>query len=396
MSTGRAPIANPSSRGPEVERVHTPGTVDEIRAAFRAAFHARYQWWPGIELEALFLALWQLETGKGARTYNFNMGQVNAVADQPWYYQIDGGTPMQKRSYSSREDGVAQLLEQLMRDSRVKWREGFLTGDPVQFVRALKFGHSPLEYFEAPYERYLATFCAIWRQYRPEPRPACGAEDWAEPTPQSIPLYPGEVNIWRFRVPADIAESERVEYMQDAWPLLQAQIPGLTGPLRRWEAPTTTPLEPPESPLQSLFLSFVPFAHIARKLYQDRLRARDIQIHEYQGEWEQLAEATAPITLQFAYMGADVWMPPLDPEPYYALEAVLIEEEPKTITDRIDERLRTLAQRAAAAGQRVREHIARGVDWVESTAKSTATGIGLGLGLAAAAVFAGVLIWRRK
>ena len=98
--------------------------------------------------------------------FNHNFGNIVAVGDQSFFVADDSGNTRRFRAYASLDDGAAGFVKQLTRDSRAEWRAGLLTGDPVEFVKALSGANGGPVYFEANPQTYLQTFLGRWQRYR--------------------------------------------------------------------------------------------------------------------------------------------------------------------------------------------------------------------------------------
>jgi len=153
----------------EVPRVRTRVTPDEASAAISRAWQERFGSPIAPDVLALLLGLWDLETATGGSQFNFNFGNIITTTDSvPWFAMLDSGNPRKFRSFATIDDGAANFVNQLTRDTRPQWRDGLLRGEPVEFVRGLKGLNGGPEYFEAPFDRYLSGYLTRWRRYRPE------------------------------------------------------------------------------------------------------------------------------------------------------------------------------------------------------------------------------------
>lgn len=177
---------------PLVPTVRTPTTPERAAALIQDAWEklsARHPVVPPPNGErlALLLALWDLETGTGAQHRNFNFGnQVSTRPEEEEFYQAHDGPNLRRfRSYDSAEEGAASFVRQLNSDTRPQWREGLRTGNPTEFVRALKgLNGGGFEYFEAPFDRYLETFLGRWERYDPKGSPPRRGSSTTPPTVQ--------------------------------------------------------------------------------------------------------------------------------------------------------------------------------------------------------------------
>lgn len=144
---------------------------------------------PTGERLALLLALWDLETATGGQHRNHNFG--NQVATRPdvqeFYAALDSGNPRKFRSYDSAEEGAASFVSQLNSDTRPQWREGLRTGNPTEFVRALKGLNGGPAYFELNFEDYLSRFLGRWERYDPKDFPPRRGSSTTPPTGQRGP-----------------------------------------------------------------------------------------------------------------------------------------------------------------------------------------------------------------
>lgn len=145
---------------PLVPRVATPATAAQMAGAWGE--------YPA-DQQALLLALWDFETGGGARMWCWNAGNIVRTAQWSgdWYEADDTGNWRQFRAYPSLAAGAAALARLVDSDSRPQWREGLWSGDPETFVRALHGDNGGPAYFEAPLDRYLTGFLQRWQKYAP-------------------------------------------------------------------------------------------------------------------------------------------------------------------------------------------------------------------------------------
>jgi hypothetical protein len=110
----------------------------------------------------LVLALWDLETDQGRKSFNHNWGNlVEKDPSRPHYVATDSGNIRRFQAFPSHADGAAELLRELERKD--PWRAGLATAHPVEFARALK---GPPAYYEAPVKRYSRALTARWLRYR--------------------------------------------------------------------------------------------------------------------------------------------------------------------------------------------------------------------------------------
>lgn len=154
---------------PEVNIVKTPVTMAEIERELGVVWHdVRGEVLPP-EIGALILALIDLEVGTGRATRNWNLGQIIATRPetQDYYMAMDSGNLRRFRSWPTLRAGVTAIVKQLLSETRPKWRDGLLTGNPDEFVAALGGKHGGPKYFEAPFERYRETFLGRWKRYAP-------------------------------------------------------------------------------------------------------------------------------------------------------------------------------------------------------------------------------------
>lgn len=118
---------------------------------------------------ALLLALSDLETATWQSMFNWNWGNiVKAQYSGDYFPMLDSGNPREFRAYPDPVTGALGLVKLLHSDTRTRWREGLLTGDPTAFVNALagKSGKPAYAYFEANPETYLKGFLARWERYK--------------------------------------------------------------------------------------------------------------------------------------------------------------------------------------------------------------------------------------
>lgn len=155
---------------PEVAIRRTPHTASEAAERLASGWAGRFGAAVTPDVLALLLALWDLETAAGAQQFNNNYGNVVATrtTTQPFYFADDSGNLRKFIAYPTSQEGATDLIATVTRDSRKEWRQGLLSGDPEEFVRALNGQRGGrFKYFEAPFERYLSTFLERWRKYEP-------------------------------------------------------------------------------------------------------------------------------------------------------------------------------------------------------------------------------------
>lgn len=131
----------------------------------------------GRDVLALLLALWDLETGAGTSQRNNNFGNIIAVNEELHHYVgTDNGNTRRFRSYPSVSQGALAFVQQLTSNTRLEWRSGLMSGDPLQFVNALGGLNGGSKYFEAPVDRYKQTFLERWQKYLDVTVPLAEAE----------------------------------------------------------------------------------------------------------------------------------------------------------------------------------------------------------------------------
>jgi hypothetical protein len=76
------------------------------------------------------LTHWSIETGAGASEWNFNVGNIVATQDQPYYVAKDiSGNVMAFRAFDSMTDGVAAYVA-LLRNPRYRDAAAMLANNP--------------------------------------------------------------------------------------------------------------------------------------------------------------------------------------------------------------------------------------------------------------------------
>lgn len=159
---------------PEVPKKRTVVSAAQAENLFRQAWSERFNEPVRPGVLRLLLALWDLETGAGRLQDNFNFG--NQVSTRPatelFYRGIDSGNKRKFRAYRSAKEGAKSFVAQVTSDTRPHWTQGLLTGDPVQFSRGLKncqdaacSVQGPLQYYEAPFDRYTQTLVERHAKY---------------------------------------------------------------------------------------------------------------------------------------------------------------------------------------------------------------------------------------
>lgn len=171
--------------------MRTPISVGQAQDLFAEAWHERFGAPVPGQVLALLMALSDLETGTFQSVFNHNFGNQIATRDsQQFYRALDSGNPRRFRAYPSAFAGARSFVAQVTSDTRPHWRAGLMTGDPVEFARALKGLNGGPAYYEAPLGAYTNTLVQRWRSYTPtlvdgEPRPP-------EPTlPKVVPRSRG-------------------------------------------------------------------------------------------------------------------------------------------------------------------------------------------------------------
>ena len=153
---------------PEVAKVRTPVSVGQAQDLFAEAWRQRFGEPITAKELALLMALSDLETGTFKSIFNHNFGNQIATRDsQEFYRALDSGNPRRFRSYPDAFAGARSFVAQVTSDTRPEWKAGLLTGDPVEFARALKGLNGGPAYYEAPLERYTNTLVQRWRSYTP-------------------------------------------------------------------------------------------------------------------------------------------------------------------------------------------------------------------------------------
>jgi len=150
---------------PQVPIQRTPVTPEQAQALFRSAWHDRFATTIDPAVEALLLALWDLETATGQKEFNWNFGNIVTINPDETPFWLAEGDAHHYHAYDGPEQGAAAFVAQLTRESRQHWWDGLLTGDPEEFVRALNGQNGPPAYFEAPFQTYLRGFLSRWRKY---------------------------------------------------------------------------------------------------------------------------------------------------------------------------------------------------------------------------------------
>lgn len=171
--------------------MRTPVSVGQAQDMFAAAWQQRFGEPITAKVLALLMALSDLETATFKSVFNHNFGNQIATRDsQDFYGALDSGNPRRFRAYPDAFAGARSFVAQVTSDTRPHWKAGLLTGDPVEFARALKGLNGGPAYYEAPLERYTNTLVERWRSYTPtlvdgEPLPP------AVPLPKAKPRKPG-------------------------------------------------------------------------------------------------------------------------------------------------------------------------------------------------------------
>jgi len=175
-------------------------TFDEAAEALRAGLRAETGKAPPEDVQALALAKTALEVFRFKSMHLWNFGNIkqgeqdpgmytcfacgeelstgsywfepdgrikhNGVWSQPHVFDPpnDGGHPQTRfRAYANRFDGAYEYVSFLARGTRYRpaW-QGLLSGDPHQFVHALKMAG----YFTAQEAPYLAAVTSLWSEFR--------------------------------------------------------------------------------------------------------------------------------------------------------------------------------------------------------------------------------------
>lgn len=126
--------------GKQVDRVHSwvGSAKDWATTRFGAALAAVKAHWAGAvdDTQARDVALsllthWSIETGDGAGEFNWNVGNINAFGDQPYFMVKDiDGTMHAERAYDSLTDGINSYM-QLLSSPRYAPAAKKLADDPT-------------------------------------------------------------------------------------------------------------------------------------------------------------------------------------------------------------------------------------------------------------------------
>lgn len=138
---------------------NTPTPPLDVLAALRRA-------WPEGSRESLLvlLAQWGIETGDGAKCWNYNLGNVKRLKGQPWTmlagtWEILGGKKVVFQpphpqthfaAFDSLDEGASFYLEKMRGRFAPAW-PAVLAGDPSQFAADLK----RLGYYTAPLDTMI-------------------------------------------------------------------------------------------------------------------------------------------------------------------------------------------------------------------------------------------------
>lgn len=147
--------------GVEVPIRRTRLTEDEAREALLTALR-QIGIEPTQDQLALILAQSSLETGAWQKLWHYNFGNmVRSVYPGNYYLADDSGNLREFRAYPDAPSGALDYVKQIL-VRRPEWREGFLTGDPYQYAKALKVRPA---YYEASESRYAKSLAELWEQY---------------------------------------------------------------------------------------------------------------------------------------------------------------------------------------------------------------------------------------
>lgn len=134
------------------------------------------------DVVALLMAQSALETGRWGRLHHFNFGNIKAggswdgaattfscgeVVDGVPRVLPEGDPRCFFRAYETPEDGAVDYLRLLFR--KVHWREGLLSGDPLEFNAALSTRDPErgiFPYYSADPKRYGQQLFALTNQFR--------------------------------------------------------------------------------------------------------------------------------------------------------------------------------------------------------------------------------------
>lgn len=192
---------------PQIAPVRTPYSIDDAKVWLADAWMRRFGEPVRDDVLRLMLALIDVETGDGVpgnrvmpNSFHHNMGNLVISSEfipttQRDYFVLKGdegpGTGSKAKehfykAFTSFEQSADEQVAQLTRDTRPHWRDGLLTGNPEQFIRALNGQNGPPAYFEAGFDRYLKTFMTRWNKY-PLGTPGEPGEPPADPDPDPDP-----------------------------------------------------------------------------------------------------------------------------------------------------------------------------------------------------------------
>jgi len=143
-----------------VARVQTTPTIIEWRDAISAAWLDKYGTAPTLKALSVLWAQFALETGRGAKCYCWNLGNIMPGAgwigdeeDLPTWEQVNGrrvDIVERFRAFTTLAEGARNYLDYLGRASYAKAWACVVAGDAAGFARALK----ALGYYTADVTQY--------------------------------------------------------------------------------------------------------------------------------------------------------------------------------------------------------------------------------------------------
>jgi len=124
----------------EVAQTPTPTTASDMTGAIASAYNKLMGTNPSGPSLAILLGLWDLETGVGKSTFNFNVGNLKAVGSQNFFVNPKvTGEGNQFAAYDSLTQGVGAWLGLLAKQSRYAPTWAAVTaGDPPSFASAIE------------------------------------------------------------------------------------------------------------------------------------------------------------------------------------------------------------------------------------------------------------------
>jgi hypothetical protein len=126
----------------EVPIIATPTNAADMTTAIGSAYRKLEGANPSGPTTAILLGLWDLETGGGKSTFNFNVGNLKAVKDQTFYVNPRvKGQGNHFAAYETLEEGVRAWLLLLAKQNPKRYATtwaGAKAGDTQGFAQAIE------------------------------------------------------------------------------------------------------------------------------------------------------------------------------------------------------------------------------------------------------------------